>query len=104
MIIMLKSLKLLTYGIAMPDYPSNISYKQFEHIRPMLESAKKHTRPRTLNLCEVFCAVLHVLKNGCQWRALLRDFPKWSSVYMYFKIWSNKKDDEDSILEAVLKK
>ena len=86
----------------MRDYPSNISYKQFEHIRPILESAKKHTRPRTLNLYDIFCAVLYVLKTGCQWRALPHDFPKWSSAYMHFKIWSDRKDNGDSIFETVL--
>jgi transposase len=88
----------------MLEYPSNISRKQFEHVKPILESAKKSTRPRTLDLYDVFCAVLYVLKTGCQWRALPHDFPKWSSVYMYFRTWSFKKDDEDSILETVLKK
>ncbi len=34
----------------MLDYPSNISRKQFEHVKPILESAKKSTRPRTLDL------------------------------------------------------
>lgn len=68
----------------MPDYPDNISHKQFEHIRPILEIARKHTKPRTLNLYDIFCVVLYVLKTGCQWKALPHNFPKWFSVYMYF--------------------
>ena len=33
------------------------------------------------------------------------DFPKWQSVYFYFKIWNeNPKSNTGSVLEAVLKK
>jgi len=85
-------------------YPSDISREQFEKIRPELESARRQTKPRTLDLCEVFCGVLYVLKSGCQWRMLPSDFPKWRSVHAYFQIWSEVKDDQPSTLETVLKK
>ncbi|MDR0691065.1 MAG: transposase [Streptococcaceae bacterium] len=29
-----------------------------------------------------------MLKLTCQWRALPHDYPKWKSVYTYFKQWS----------------
>ena len=54
-------------------YPSDISRKQFEHIRPILDSARKKTKPRTVDLYDVFCGLLYVLKTGCQWRQLLHD-------------------------------
>lgn len=57
-------------------YPSDISPEKFELIRSLLESARKITRPRTVQLYEVFCAVLYLLRSGCQWRALPSDFPK----------------------------
>lgn len=57
-------------------YPSDISPERFELIRPLLESARKITRPRTVQLYEVFCAVLYLLRSGCQWRALPSDFHK----------------------------
>jgi transposase len=87
------------------EYPSDISRKQFEEIRPLLESARKKTRPREIDLYELFCAVLYILKSACQWRMLPRDFPKWQSVYAYFKIWGEKREEgKESILEEVLKK
>jgi transposase len=85
-------------------YPSDVSRKQFNKIASILSGARKQTKPRELDLYDVFCAVLYVLKSGCQWRMLPSDFPKWNSVYAYFKIWSEQKNNRPSILEQVLKK
>jgi transposase len=70
------------------SYPSDISRKQFEKILPQLEAFRKKTRPREVDLYEVFCGILYVLKSGCQWRMLPGDFPKWRNVHEYFRIWS----------------
>lgn len=88
------------------SYPSDITREQFEKILPLLESARKKTRPRTLDLYEVFCAILYLLKTGCQWRMLPAEtFPSWNSVYAYFAIWTAKNDGtQTSILEDALKK
>lgn len=86
-------------------YPSDISRKQFEHIRKDLENVKKRTKPRTVDLYEVFCGLLYVLKSGCQWRMLPSDFPKWQTVYEYYRKWNEIKNEvSTSPLEQVLKK
>ena len=86
-------------------YPSDITREQFEIIRPLLEQARKSTRPRTYDLYGIFCSVLYLLKSGCQWKMLPSDFPKWESVYAYWNIWSVKKKGELlSLLEQILKK
>ena len=36
-------------------YPSDISREQFQKIKPILESRKKKTRPRLIDIYEVFC-------------------------------------------------
>lgn len=86
------------------SYPSDISRKQFERVKQLLEDARKKTRPRTVDLYEVFCAVLYVLKSGCQWRMLPDGFPKWRTVHAYFQIWSEVDKDGVSLLERALKK
>ena len=85
-------------------YPSDITLEQFEIIRPTLEGARKHTRPRTIDLYSVFNAVLYVLRTCCQWRALPKDYPDFRSVHRYFRIWSEEQEDGSSVLEQVLKK
>jgi len=84
-------------------YPSDITRDQFEHIRPILESARKRTKPCTVDLYEVFCAVLYVKRTCCQWRALPDAFPKWQTVYSYFCKWGEPRDG-GSLLERALKK
>ena len=84
-------------------YPSDIKREQFEVIRPLLESARRKTAPRKVDLYEVFCAVLYLLRTGCQWRALPSDFPKWRTVHSYFAIWSEPREG-GSLLEQALKK
>jgi transposase len=86
------------------SYPSDISREQFRRIVPILETARKKTKPRTVDLYDVFCGVLYLLKSGCQWRMLPKDLPKWRTCYKYFSQWSEKDADSDSILEQVLKK
>jgi len=39
-------------------YPSDISQEQFEPIRAELEGVRKRTKPRTVDLYEVFCGLL----------------------------------------------
>ncbi|MDH1447320.1 IS5 family transposase [Comamonas aquatica] len=84
-------------------YPSDIKREQFEAIGPLLESARRKTAPRKVELYEVFCAVLYLLRTGCQWRALPSDFPKWRTVHSYFAIWSEPREG-GSLLEQALKK
>ena len=86
------------------NYPSDISREQFELIRRDLENSKKKTRPSQIDLYDVFCAVLYVLKGGIQWRMLPHDFPNWQSVYYHYRNWSKVNTDGVSLLDTVLKK
>ncbi len=86
-------------------YPSDISREQFEIIRKDLESARKRTSLRNVDLYDVFCGVLYCLKGGIQWRMLPGDHLKWQLCYSYFSVWSEKREaDSESTLERVLKK
>ena len=58
-------------------YPSDLTREQFEVIRPLLGSVRKKTKPRAVDLFHVFNAVLYLLKTGCQWRMLAKEYPKW---------------------------
>ena len=83
-------------------YPSDITHKKFEVIKPLLESARKIICPRRIDLHEVFCAVLYLLKSGCQWRMLPKALPKLRTLHSYFSIWSEPHEG-GSLLEQALK-
>jgi len=88
-----------------PSYPSDVTREQFEAIREILESSRKTTKPRKVDLYDVFCAILYILKSGCQWNMLPKDFPKMTTCYYYFQVWGRKEGNNSlSILEKVLKK
>jgi len=83
-------------------YPSDVTREQFEIIRPSLEEARKATRPRKVDLYDVFCAVLYLLKNAYTWRALPHDFPDWKLVNYYYNVWRKKDDYGRSLIDYVL--
>lgn len=85
-------------------YPSDISREEFAIIEPILSKVKKMTRPRKYDLYDIFCGILYVLKSGCQWRMLPRDYPSWQSVYFYLSMWSKVSDGKESLLDGLLKK
>jgi transposase len=85
------------------SYPSDITREQFEAIRYILEKAKKVTHPRTIELYDIFCAVLYRLREGCRWRSLPHDFPKWQVCYYHYNVWRSVKDGEESAIDRVLR-
>jgi len=62
-------------------YPSDITKEQFEQLRSILEIGRKKTASRKVDLYEVFCAILYLLKSGCQWRMPPEVISKWNTVY-----------------------
>ena len=36
---------------------------------------------------KILNAVFYVVRTGCQWRLLPHDFPPWSTVHHYFRLW-----------------
>lgn len=52
-------------------------YNAFEVMRNTLESTKKVTHPRETDIYDIFCAILYRECEGCSWRSLPHDFPKY---------------------------
>ena len=62
-------------------YPTDLSDDEWRCIRPQLPDPTGQGRPRLHGLRAILDAVFYVLKSGCPWRWLPRDFPPWKSVY-----------------------
>ena len=84
------------------SYPSDVSRDQFEAIKYILASASKVTHPPDYDIYDIFCAVLYILKEGCRWRSLPHDYPKWQDVYYHFRKWKRKREDGNSVLDEAL--
>ena len=66
-------------------YASDVTDAEFALIEPLLPAPKRAGRPRTTMLREVVNAILYLLRSGCPWRMLPKDFPPKSTVYGYFR-------------------
>jgi putative transposase len=72
-----------------PHYPSDLSDEQWALIGPRLPAALPGGRHREVDLRAVVDAILYVLRTGCQWRYLPKDFPPKSTVWGYFDQWQH---------------
>lgn len=68
------------------SYPSDVTDAQWALIEPYLP-VYPGGRPRKTNLRDVVDAILYILRTGCQWRYLPKDFPPKSTVWRYFNDW-----------------
>jgi len=68
------------------SYPSDVSDPQWALIEPHIP-VYPGGRPRMTNLRDVVDAILYILRTGCQWRYLPKDFPPKSTVWRYFDEW-----------------
>ena len=84
-------------------YPSDITREQFEVIRNTLESAKKVTHPRETDIYDIFCAILYRKREGCRWRSMPHDFPKWQNCYYHYNEWRKADEGEESVLDRVMR-
>jgi len=68
-------------------YPTDLSDAEWEKIRPLLPPEKPVGKQREVDLREVLNAIFYRDDNGIKWRALPSDFPRWQTVYGYFRLW-----------------
>lgn len=88
----------IIYGIM--RYTSDLTDRQWEIIKPILQEARYRSIEEKR---EQMNTVFYLVKTGCQWRNLPKDFPKWKTVYSFYRracmngIW-------DKIQKALVKK
>jgi putative transposase len=66
-------------------YTTNLILPQFELLEQLLPQSK--TGNSVISRHQIVNAIFYQLKNGCQWRDLPADFPKWQTVYSQFRRW-----------------
>jgi putative transposase len=69
------------------SYSTNLTDREWECLKSHIPPPNKLGRPRVHTTREILDAVFYVLKSGCPWRLLPRDFPPWETVYCWFRRW-----------------
>jgi putative transposase len=69
-------------------YPSDMSDAEWRLIQPFVAPSDGPGAPRAVETRAIVDALRYRLRTGCQGRQLPADFPKWPTVYYYFKKWS----------------
>jgi putative transposase len=67
-------------------YETDLTDEQFALLEPLLPRPKRTGRPPA-DLREVLNAILYLVRTGCQWRLLPKDFPPWSTVHTWYRRW-----------------
>ena len=70
-------------------YDTDLNDAAWAWITPYLPAARSGGRLRTTDLCAVLNAIFYLLRTGCQWRLLPREFPRPGTVYHYFRAWKD---------------
>jgi putative transposase len=67
-------------------YPSDLTDAQWELVKPFIP-VYPEGRPRKTSMRDVVDAICYLVRTGCQWRFLPKDFPPKSTVWGYFDEW-----------------
>jgi transposase len=69
-------------------YPCGLTDSEWEHVRDRFDSADSVGRPARYPRRQMLDACLYVLRSGCSWRMLPKEFPPWALVYRTFRRWT----------------
>src|SRR5262245_37924722 len=76
-------------------YPSDLTDEQWALVEPIIP-VWPGGRPRKTSMRDVLDAIFYVVRTGCQWRFLPKDFPPKSTVWGYYNEWRH-----NGTLEAI---
>ncbi|MCA1626636.1 MAG: IS5 family transposase [Acidobacteria bacterium] len=60
---------------------------EWQYLKRCLPKQKQAGRPPTHAQREILNAIFYLVRTGCAWRYLPKDYPKWKTVYHYFREW-----------------
>jgi len=79
-------------------YPSDLSDAQWKRLEPLIPPAQPGGRPRSVQMREIFNGIFYLVRSGCSWRMLPKDFPPWGTVHYYYRqfrragLWTKMND------------
>jgi putative transposase len=85
-------------------YPSDLTDREWTLLEPLLASPERRGRPPKWPTRRIADAVFYLLRSGCAWRMLPREYPPWPTVYYHFRKWrldGRLRQAHDRLREAV---
>lgn len=68
------------------EYTSDLSDEQWSLLEPLIPKSR-WGRPIEIDMRSAINGMFYVVKTGCQWENLPREYPKASSVYYHYHKW-----------------
>ena len=68
-------------------YTSDLTHAEWQLIDYCFPKPSKKGRRRKHPFRELLNAIFYLVRTGCQWRNLPKDFAPWRTVYHYFRLW-----------------
>jgi putative transposase len=68
-------------------YPCDLTDAEWAYLAPLVPGPAQHGRPRRWALRLLVNAMFYVLRTGCPWRYLPREYPPWQTTYTTFRQW-----------------
>jgi putative transposase len=68
-------------------YPCDLTDAEWAHLAPLLPEPARRGRPRRWPLRLLVNALFYILRTGCAWRYLPREYPPWQTTYTTFRQW-----------------
>jgi putative transposase len=68
-------------------YPSDLTDAEWEWIKDLIPPETGGGRHRDTDTRRVVNGILYLLRSGCSWRMLPKNFPPYTTVYEYYRRW-----------------
>lgn len=68
-------------------YPCGLTDSEWGQVKYLFDPPGRTGRPEKYSRRTMLDACVYVLRSGCSWRMLPKDFPSWTAVYRTFRRW-----------------
>jgi transposase len=74
------------------SYVTDLSDAEWWYLELHVPTPNKRGRPKTHTTRQILNAIFYVLKSGCSWRMLPRDFPPWEGRLLVVREMAHRRD------------
>lgn len=77
-------------------YQSDLTDVEWGVLKPLIPEPKPGGRPSSWSRRAVLNGIFYLLRSGCSWRMMPREYPPWQTLYRYFRVWQ-----KDGLWESI---